>query len=254
MTELEAALDDAWFKKLFVRRFFTTFMTRYLNSLVTAIRDPSKKAVKLISAGFTDALNGNATEMQEFWDKVLEGTKGRAMVESYVNGVVVVSELLRVDNSVALNNLIVQRILDNYGDCPTALIEAIFEARPNLDKSKRKEFNNIWKERIAYQARDASDRPTAGWSQEPSALGLLDKISAGPDGWFNSRKKREAAEKKLRQAQEDAERLRRKEERSKKKEERSKKKIRGAMAVPSAGGGSGGGEHEVESLSSLLGK
>jgi hypothetical protein len=249
METLEATLDEAWFKKLLTRRFFSAFSTRFLNSLVAAIRDPSRKALKL--AGFSEALDKNTQELQELWGKYLEGAKGRSMIETTVNAIVVIMELIRVESQMALNTLIVQRILDNFGDCPTALVESVFEARADLDKNTKKEFSKLWKDRIAFQARDKNDRPTAGWTQEPSILGLLDRISTGPDGWFNSRKKREAAEKKAREEEERLAKERKMLERQSKLEARKKKKIRGAMTLPVAGGG--GGEHEVESLASLIG-
>ena len=246
MESLEATLDEAWYRKL-TRRFFSQFASKFLNTLVAAIREKSSKALKLPQ--FLDTLDRNAKDIQETWSKYLEGAKGRTVIESSVDAIVIILELLRVESLTTLNNLIGQRILDNFGDCPTALVESIFEARLDIDKATKKQFKALWSERIAFQQRDAADHPTSGWTQDPSMLGTLDRIStAGASSWFSSRKRREEAERQAKEEEERQAREKKKQDRIKKLDERKKKKGRGAQPPPAGGGND---VHEVESLAAL---
>ena len=112
-----------------------------------------------------------------------------------------IKDILAVKDPETFNQYLRREFLDDFGDAPTFLVQTTFERRTDIDKKTKEKLIAVWKERIAYQNRNASDLPTAGWNREPSLLNCIDRslVTVEKTGFWSKKsdsKKKEEPKKK----------------------------------------------------------
>ena len=234
---------------------------RYVERLLLYCRETksSGEKSKFDTKRFASCLDRDIYAISECWTEicqhVLGDVQGSRLVELCTRAIRVVYEFFAADDTAGFNNVIQQRVLDQYADCPTFVPTIVFEKRPDLSKKQQAAFIHAWQDAIVYQHRDpATDFPTAGWDRRRATL-LSDidkKLGAEKrKGHFFSRKPTKESEKRAQEKAEKEERDRRKADREARRKEQAEK--RAAAGDPSKAGKAGGGEVEVEDLAALLG-
>ncbi|CAJ1989967.1 hypothetical protein conserved [Leishmania donovani] len=199
--EFATMLQDQRSRKL-TRQMLIRNIVKYINTLVEfladVIRNPKKNTVDSWLT-FVDCVQRDIDISLSMWREHLSDRQGR-LLDLAQRALEVLKQLLSVKKPVDFGYLLQDKLLDDFGDCPTFVIRFCFEARSQeVDRETRERLMAVWAERTAYQKRDSKDKPTVGWSPPPSFLGSVDRSLAElekPSGFFGrSIKKKRAAER-----------------------------------------------------------
>ncbi|KAG5475855.1 hypothetical protein CUR178_03568 [Leishmania enriettii] len=249
--EFVTMLQEQRSRKL-TRQMLIRNVQKYIGTLVEfladVIRSPKKNTVESWLT-FVDCVQRDIDLSFTMWSEHVSDRRGR-LLDLAQRALEVMKQLLSIKKPVDFEFLLQDRLLDDFGDCPTFLIRFCFEARSQeIDRETRERLMEVWAERTAYQKRE-KDKPTVGWSQPPSFLGSVDRTLAELEkstGFFGrSIKKKRAAEQKQKIMQEkDAKRAARKARRD---ADAAALKILVPMASPKANPGA----VEVASLADIL--
>ncbi|KAG5475335.1 hypothetical protein LSCM1_03448 [Leishmania martiniquensis] len=205
--EFVTMLQEARSRKL-TRQMLIRSVEKYISTLVEfladVIRNPKKNTVESWLT-FVDCLQRDIDISLAMWSEHVLDRRGR-LLDLAQRALEVMKELLSIRKPVDFEYLLQDRLLDDFGDCPTFVIRFCFEARGReVDRETRERLMAVWAERTAHQKRD-KDKPTVGWSQPPSFLGSVDRSLAELDrasGFFGrSIKKKRAAEQRQKAMQE----------------------------------------------------
>ncbi|GET89749.1 hypothetical protein, conserved [Leishmania tarentolae] len=206
--EFVTMLQDQRSRKL-TRQMFIRNIVKYINTLVEfladVIRNPKRNTVESWLT-FVDCVQRDIDISLTMWREHLLDRQGQ-LLDLAQRALEVMRQLLSVKKPVDFEYLLQDKLLDDFGDCPTFLIRFCFEARSQeVDRETRERLMAVWAERTTYQKRDSKDKPTMGWSQPPSFLGCVDRSLEEldkPSGFFGrSIKKKRAAEKQQRAMEE----------------------------------------------------
>eukprot|EP00658_Telonema_sp_P-2_P019477 TRINITY_DN17693_c0_g1_i1.p1 TRINITY_DN17693_c0_g1~~TRINITY_DN17693_c0_g1_i1.p1 ORF type:complete len:496 (-),score=122.20 TRINITY_DN17693_c0_g1_i1:205-1692(-) len=234
---------------------------RYIERLLLYCRETkgSHEKIKFDTKRFAACMDRDIYAIHECWAELCQtvfgDSRGSRLLELCTRAIRVVYEFVDAHDLPGFNNLIQQRVLDQYADCPSFVPTLIFEKRSDLTKKQQAAFIHSWQEAIVYQHRDPeSDYPTSGWDRHRATLlADIDKRLGmeGKKGHFFSRKPSKASERKAQEKAEKEERDKRRVERDANKKRQAEK--RAAAGDPSQPGGGKQGEVEVEDLAALLG-
>ncbi|KAK7198096.1 hypothetical protein NESM_000765800 [Novymonas esmeraldas] len=250
--EFVTMLQEQRSRKL-TRQMLIRNVEKYISTLVEfladVIRNPKKNAIDSWLT-FVDCVQRDIDVSFTMWSERISDRRGR-LLDLAQRALEVMRQLLTIKKPVDFGYLLQDKLLDDFGDCPTFVIRFCFEARSQeIDRETRERLMAVWAERTAYQKRDKKDMPTGGWTQPPSLLGTVDRTLAElekPSGFFGrSAKSKRAAEKQQKALQEkDAKRTARKVRRD---ADAAATKTRTPMAAPKVNSGA----VEVASLADIL--
>ncbi|CBZ28198.1 conserved hypothetical protein [Leishmania mexicana MHOM/GT/2001/U1103] len=199
--EFATMLQDQRSRKL-TRQMLIRNIVKYINTLIEfladLIRNPKKNTVDSWLT-FVDCVQRDIDISLGMWREHLSDRQGQ-LLDLGQRALELMKQLLSVKKPVDFGYLLQDKLLDDFGDCPTFVIRFCFEARSQeVDRETRERLMAVWAERTTYQKRDSKDKPTLGWSQPPSFLGSVDRSLAElekPSGFFGrSIKKKRAAER-----------------------------------------------------------
>lgn len=250
--EFTTMLQEQRSRKL-TRQMLVRNVEKYIGTLVEfladVIRNPKKNAVESWLT-FVDCMQRDMGTSLAMWGEHISDRRGR-LLDLAQRVLEVLKQLLSVKKPVDFGYLLQDKLLDDFGDCPSFVIRFCFEARSQeIDRETRERLMAVWTERTAYQKRDKKDMPTGGWTLPPSFLGTIDRSLAELErasGFFGrSVKKRRAAEKVQKVIQEkDAKRTARK---ARREADAAAVKVRGPKPLPKVTPGA----VEVASLADIL--
>ncbi|KAI5684652.1 Exocyst complex component Sec6 [Leishmania braziliensis] len=250
--EFVTMLQEQRSRKL-TRQMLIRNVVKYINTLVEfladVIRSPKKNTVNSWLA-FVDGVQRDMDISITMWSEHISDQQGR-LLDLARRALDVMKQLLSVKRPVDFGYLLQDKLLDDFGDCPTFVIRFCFEARSQeIDYETRERLMAVWEERTTYQKRDKKDMPTVGWSQAPSFLGNVDRSLAEldkPSGFFGrSTKKKRAAEQQQKVMQEKS--AKRAARQARRDADTAATKLIVPMATPKANSGA----VEVVSLADIL--
>lgn len=250
--EFATMLQVQRYRKL-TRQLLVRYTEKYISTLVEfladVIRNPKKNPVDDWNA-FADCLTRDITLSVSMWGEHL--TEKRSQLLGLMQRAMeLLKELLTVSKPVDFGYVLQEKLLDDFGDCPTFVVHFCIDARSQLlPKETRARLMAVWQERIVYQQRDKADAPTAGWSQPPSFFGSIDRSIADLEKTTklfgrSVKKKRETERQQKAKEDKDAKRAARLARRN---ADTAAVKVHSPIPLQSIGGG----EVEVSALSDIL--
>lgn len=209
--EFSVMLQEHRLRKV-VRQMLVRYVQRYISTLLEflgdVIRKPKKNAVDNWNA-FIDCMARDITISVNMWSQHCVEGQGQ-LLDLARKAMELMKDLLAVKKPVDFAYILQEKLLDDFGDCPTFVISFALEARQReVDQDTRERMKTIWEERTAYQRRDkGTDLPTAGWSQGPSFYGSIDRSIADLEhqrGIFRKSAKKKRDEEMARKAAQEKE-------------------------------------------------
>lgn len=209
--EFAVMLQEQRLRKI-SRQMLVRYAQKYISTLLEflgdVIRSPKKNAVDDWNA-FIDCVTRDIDVAMGMWAEHAADGQGQllALVQRALE---LIKGLLAVKKPVDFSYLIQEKLLDDFGDCPSFVVRFALEARSReIGRDVRDRMMAIWEERIAYQQRNKrTDLPTTGWSQPPSFYGGIDRSIANLDcatGFFGKSVKKKREEEQVRKAGEQKE-------------------------------------------------
>lgn len=163
------------------KQLFLRFMKMYLSFLLEYLADVIRNSRKTPLDNVGDFINNIVRDIgliEEVWRRLLSAREIQGgLLSTSLEALRVMKELLCVKKPVDLEYVLKDQLMENFGDCPTFVIQYALESRPKeLTTENKARMLELWMDTIRPQQRDQKDVPTAGWGRAPSIFGQLDRV------------------------------------------------------------------------------
>eukprot|EP00760_Papus_ankaliazontas_P002041 PhM_4_TR10804/c0_g1_i1/m.82518/K06110/EXOC3, SEC6; exocyst complex component 3 len=182
--DLNAALHPSWTVRLaqvLMREVTHRYIVLFFKATAT---------VKAWEPDVPMLIQRDAITFRQLWVGVFEGHTS-AVATYNLDSMFVLSEMLEVTDATTFAP-VVNHLLKSFPDCPTDLVLTVLEKKPDSDRHVTVDCLGVWCERVAYQERDADDRPTANVEVDKSTI-----LAEVPRETFIDRKRHDKLFKEL---------------------------------------------------------
>jgi hypothetical protein len=181
-------------KPFWANRFRQQYMVRMAGTYMTRLLRFMKHGKKKFA--FAASLDRDIDLLQLFWAEHIDAENATSMrlLAANVTAMRALLALVTAPDVAAWAHAVASKVLPNFGDCPTFVVELIILHRHDVDKKTREGFIAAWREAVAHQCRDPeTDQPKVGDAVAlGSALGLLKPDlgeQSGGGGFFRRKAK-----------------------------------------------------------------
>lgn len=227
--EFPVTIYDEHAKELSKALMMNSFR-RYLTELFSYFSKTQDSKWKSSDAEiFHSALARDASELHSFWKPRTTSTRLQ-LVDQGRQAIDVLADLIRYTDATKVDffeRVLRGRLLENFGDCPSFVVNYIIEKRADVDSKVKTRLKHIWSDLTKTQKR-GDDDVAPGWKQGTTFLGGISRdLAPESRGFFGKKTKPKELE--------SAARIRVKEEKRKAREEEeqaNKLKMKSAAQLP----------------------